>query len=658
MIKKLSLGVALTTLLAMSPTVADMRSPSEARHVLSLNDVEITALIDDVSIITGFTFVLHPDVRRTKVTVMSQTPMTTEDVFQVFLSTLRVNGFAAVPAGQGIYRIVPEQSAVGEVRTFSADENGFMTQVLSLEHFSAVEAAQMIKPLVDPQGQVVANGRSNSIVVVDYKSNMPRLRAVVEGLDLATETSIQSLQLVNVPAREMKDILDELLGDTAGVTNRGLVVTASTTGNAIILKGREDVVARGLRVASELDQTDPVRDNLRVIPLVNSDSVDIVPILEKLATTMAAQQTPREGAQTAATIAHHEPTNSLVISAPPDILAAMERVVESLDTRRAQVLVEAIIVEISDDTARELGVQFLLSGTGESSVPFLSTNFSRSAPNLLGLAGALAGPATGGATTGGATAGSAAGASATLTNAAVTSLLGLKGISVGGGGRDGDTLFGAILTAVESDTNSRVLSKPFNMTLDNGTSQLVVGQEIPITTGEVLGDSNSNPFRTVQREQVGIKLEVTPRISSDDTVRLDIYQEVSSIFGSVNNASNELITNTREITTSVIADNREIVVLGGLIEQTDTEVSEKVPFLGNLPLVGNLFKSRGTELERTNLMVFIRPTIVRNREEARDVTARNYRYIRAEALLRDDEDKTSTVDDFIYGVLGDLPPTE
>lgn len=654
MIKKLYLGAAMTALLAMNPTVADMRSPTEARHVLSLNDVEITALIDDVSIITGYTFVLHPDVRRTKVTVMSQTPMTTQEVFQVFLSTLRVNGFAAVPAGQGIYRIVPEQTAVGEVRTTTADENGFMTQVLSLENFSAIEAAQMIKPLVDPQGQVVANARSNTIVVVDYKSNMPRLQAVVEGLDESTATSIESLQLINIPAREMKEILDDLLGDTAGQTSRGLIVTASNTGNAIVLKGNETVVARAVRVATELDQTDPVRDNLRVIPLVNSDSVDIVPILEKLAATMAAQQTPREGAQTAATIAHHEPTNSLVISAPPDILVAMERVVESLDTRRAQVLVEAIIVEISDDTARELGVQFLLSGAGESSVPFLSTNFSRSAPNLLGLAGALATANSGGTSSG--SAGSAV--STSLSNSAVTSLLGLSGISVGGGGRDGDNLFGAILTAVEADTNSRVLSKPFNMTLDNGTSQLVVGQEIPITTGEVLGASNTNPFRTVQREQVGIKLEVTPRISSDDTVRLDIYQEVSSIFGSVNNASNELITNTREITTSVIADDQEIVVIGGLIEQTDTEVSEKVPVLGDLPVLGNLFRSKGTQLERTNLMVFIRPTIIRNREEARDVTARNYRYIRAEALLRDEDGRDSSIDDFISGVLGALPPTE
>jgi general secretion pathway protein D len=324
----------------------------------------------------------------------------------------------------------------------------------------------------------------------------------------------------------------------------------------------------------------------------------------------------------------------------------MERVVDALDQRRAQVLVEAIIVEMSDDTARELGVQFLLSGTGDSSVPFLSTNFSRSAPNLLSLAGALADPSVFGGTN-------------PFTTGAVNSLLGLEGVSIGGGGRSGDTLFGAILTAVEQDTQSRVLSKPFNMTLDNGTSELVVGQEIPITTGEALGDNNSNPFRTVERTEVGIKLTVTPRISSDDTVRLDIYQEVSSVLGAVGTSSTDLITNLRTINTSVLADSGEIIVIGGLIEQTDTLVNSKVPVLGDVPVMGELFKSEGRDVGRTNLMVFIRPTIVRNRNDARAVTSRNYRYIRAEEMLREDGDQeNSAIDAFISEVLGTVPPTE
>jgi len=625
---------------------AEMNSPQAARHVLSLNDVEITALIDDVSIITGNTFILHPDVRRTKVTVMSQAPMTTNEVFQVFLSTLRVHGFAAIPAGRNVYRIVPEQSAVGEAGVANTGPNAFITEVFKLDNFSAIEAAQMVKPLVDAQGQVVANARSNTLVLVDYSSNMPRLREIVAGLDSDDRTKVETLELRNVPAREIQGILSDLLSDRDEAPGSRFEVSASTSSNSIVIRGDEATVARAMRVAQELDKSDPVRDSLRVIELKNSDAVDIVPILERLAETMAEQSAPGDLQAPGATIAHHEPTNSLVISASPDTILAMERVVEALDKRRAQVLVEAIIVEMSDNTARELGVQFLLSGTGDSTVPFLSTNFSRSAPNLLSLAGAVADPSVFGGTN-------------PFTEGAVSSLLGLDGASIGVGGRDGDTLFGAILTAIENDTRSKVLSKPFNMTLDNGTSELIVGQQIPVTTGETLSSDNSNPFRTVTRQDVGIILRVTPRISADDTIRMDIFQEVSSISTTLSSGTDDFVTNQRQFTTNVLADDGEIIVIGGLIEQTDETVNSKVPIAGDIPVVGNLFKSEGTTYDRTNLMVFIRPTIVRDREDARAVTSRNYRYIRAEELLRGDEDESiSDLDVFIGNVLGAEPPID
>ncbi|MEM9939192.1 MAG: type II secretion system secretin GspD [Pseudomonadota bacterium] len=640
--------IALTSSIAAAfclPAMAEMNSPQAARHVLSLNDVEITALIDDVSIITGYTFILHPDVRRTKVTVMSQAPMSTEDVFQVFLSTLRVHGFAAIPAGKGVYRVVPEQAAIGEAGIRSAGPNTFITEVVRLDNFNAVEAAQMVKPLVDAQGQVIANANSNTLVIVDYASNMPRLRELVAGLDSSDRAQMETVSLRNIPAKEMETILTDLLGQSESGGAANFEVSASASSNAIVVRGNDLKVAQAVRISKELDSTDPVRDTLRVIPLANSNAEEIVPILEKLAQTMSLQSAPGAEIATTATIAHHVPTNSLVISATPDTLLSMERVVQALDKRRAQVLVEAIIVEMSDDTARELGVQFLLTGTGDSSTPFLTTNFSRSAPNLLAVGGALVDPDVFGGTN-------------PLVDTAVTSLLGLEGISVGGVGQDGDTLFGAILTAIEQDTNSQVLSKPFNMTLDNGTSSLVVGQEIPITTGETLGDNNSNPFRSVERQDVGIKLEVTPRISADNTVRLDIYQEVSSISGAIGENATDFITNTREITTQVLADDGDIIVIGGLIEQTDEIVNQKVPILGDIPLLGNLFKSEGTQVSRTNLMVFIKPTIVRDQDEAQAATSRNYRYIRAEELLREDSDGSSNIDGFISEVLGDLPPLQ
>ncbi|WP_233350584.1 type II secretion system secretin GspD [Henriciella barbarensis] len=639
MMKKLLAAIAMLGL-GVQPMPAEAQG---GRHVLSLDDVEITALIDDVATITGYTFILHPDVGRTRVTVLSQTPMTTNEVFEVFLSTLRVNGFAAIPAGRGVYRVVPEVLAVGEAGGPASGPNAFVTQVFALDSFGAVEAAQMLKPIIDAQGQVVANARSNSVVVVDYASNMPRIREVIQSLDSADRSELRTISLKSVPAREMETILVNLLGTQDGNVRENFEVTASQTSNSVIIRGDAPTVARAVQVATELDAAEPTRDNIRVISLNNATAEEIAPVLESLAATMADQRGPAENAAPPATIAAHVESNSLVISATPDTLLAMERVIDALDQRRAQVLVEAIIVEMSDDTARELGVQFLLSGTGDSTTPFASTNFSRSAPNLLALAGAIIDPDIGGGEGGN-----------QFTNAAINSLLGVNGSVLGIGGQDGDTLFGAIINAVEQDTNSRVLSKPFNMTLDNGTSSLLVGQDVPLTSGEVLGNDNSNPFRTVEREQVGVKLEVTPRISSDSTIRLDIYQEVSSVDDFIGGGfSPDIILNTREFRTSLLADDGEIIVLGGLIEQTDSTVNSKVPFLGDIPVAGNLFKSEGRSNTRTNLMIFIKPTIVRSRGDAQNVTARNYNYIRAQELLRAQEGEI-TLDTFLDEVLG--PP--
>jgi general secretion pathway protein D len=279
---------------------------------------------------------------------------------------------------------------------------------------------------------------------------------------------------------------------------------------------------------------------------------------------------------------------------------------------------------MSDGTARELGLQFLLSGTNGSTVPFVSTNFSRSAPNLLALAGALV--------SNNPLSQSPVGSTNPFRPAAVNSLLGLTGITVGAGGQDGNTLFGAVLNAVERDDRSRILSKPFNLTLDNGKSSLLVGQEVPIATGEVLGDGNTNPFRTVERKKIGIGLEVTPKISDDDTVRLDIRQEVSNIAGVVGADDQDLIFNTREIETSVMASDGEVIVIGGLIEQTENLANQKVPFLGDLPGAGRLFRSEGRDVGRTNLMVFIRPTIVRDAETAKRITDKSYLFLEAESI--------------------------
>lgn len=647
MLKRFALAAAMWS--SVSPAAfAEMQSPQAARHILNLDDVEITALIEDVSMVTGYTFIIHPDVKSKRVTVMSSTPMSSEEVFDVFLSTLRVHGFTAVPAGRGTYRVIPEQAAISEVGLGVSSSNALVTEVIKLDYFNAVEAAQMVKPLIDAQGQVVANRNSNTLIIVDYASNLAKLRSIVSGLD-RDMTQVETIALKNVPAKEMAQILNDLTEQRSEDAFRiNLTAVPSDTSNAIVIRGDEMSVGRALKVALELDQTDPVRDNLRVVRLSNADAEDIVPILQRVGDTMATQSSPGQGPAAAPTVDYHAPSNSLVISANYETLLAMERVIAALDTRRSQVLVEAIIVEMADDTARELGVQFLLAGTGNSSTPFASTNFSRSAPNLLALAGAIGEGSLFG------DADDETVNNSVFLDAAVSSLLGANGLVLGGGGQEGDTLFGAILTAVQTDQESRILSTPFGMALDNSTTSLLVGQDIPITTGEVLGDANTNPFRTVQREKVGVKLDVTPKISNDDSVRLNIYQEVSSVSNLIG-PSSDFVIDTRSISTEVLADDGEIIVLGGLIEQVDTSANSRVPILGDVPGIGRLFRSEGKSRSRTNLVVFIKPTIVRDTASAGEVTAKKYRYLRAEEILRG-ETGPSELDQFIEQVVGSRPP--
>ncbi len=633
-------ALAAGSLLVSPVAMAQMDTPAQQRHRINLDDVELTDLIEDVSIVTGYTFIVHPQVRG-RVTVTSQTALTTDEVFDVFLATLRVHQFVAIPSGDRTYRIVPEATASSSAGIQSRGPNGdsFVTQIVKLNYFSAVEAAQMLNPILNPSGQVVANRNSNTLVIVDYASNMPRLREVVRQLD-EDGTTIETIALQNVPAQEMETVLNGLHDEFA----LNFTAIASDTTNSIILRGEEHAVARALTVARELDAAERVRDNIRVLPLSNAKAEEIVPVLERLSASIAQQNGAGEGSRVAPTISFHEATNSLVLSAEYEMLNALERVVQELDVRRPQVMVEALVVEMSDNAVNELGLQFVVSGTGND-IPFASTNFSRSAPNILALTGALV--SDGGLTGSG---------SNTFQSAAISSLLGLEGLTLGGGGMSGDTLFGVILNAVENDVESNILSTPMLMAVDNETSSIIVGQEIPVTTGEVLSDSNSNAFRTIERQNVGVQLDVTPQIGEGDSVRLSIYQEASNIADAVS-TSGEFITNKRSIETTVIADDGEIIVLGGLIEQTSAVSASQVPFLGDLPGVGRLFQSEGVTNSRTNLMVFIRPTVVRDSEDVRMTTSQRYRYIRAQELMSTGAE-TSNIDSFVQDVLGAVPPAQ
>lgn len=615
---------------------------SNQKHVLNLNDVDVGALIDDVAMLTGYTFIKHSDVRG-NVSVSSQTPLSSSDVFRVFLSTLRVNGFSAVPDGRGVYRIVPSDDAAGEA-TLGSSRMGFVTEVFEMKHFNAVETAKLIKPLLRDPADVVASPTSNVLIVTEHNSDMRRIRDLVSRVDV-DRSSTETVALKVIRASEMADILKSLnLGNAEGDRSRLPFSAIAVNGsNTIVLKGDQYAIERAMQVIEEVDTLEGTASSTRVFRLKHSRATDLEPILQQVALAGGAGT---ENA--AAAISVHEPSNALVVSAAPEALAAMDAVLADLDVRPLQVHIEALLAQVDDDTVRELGVQFALAGT-EGNIPVVTSGFNRSTTDILGLTGALAG---------GSLLDPDDPSPSLFEQAALGSLLG-QGLNIGGFGQSGDTLFGAVVSAIDEDEDSVILSTPSVFTLNNQPANLKVGQEIPITSGEVLGDANLNPFRTVERREVGVLLNVTPRVGAEDTIMLEINQEVSSIASTVGTVTPDFILNTNEITTNIEVQDGELRVLGGLLQTTETLNNSRTPILGDIPGLGILFKSEGRSVENSSLMLFIRATIVRTDEDAQAITDRSYQIIRNQDFNAN-EDEDIVLDDFVDQMLNgqNLPVTQ
>ena len=660
--KRLLAG-ALAAALATAPM--GMGAALAQDQVLNVQDADIRAFIQDVSRTTGITFIIDPRVRGT-VSVNSNGALSRNQLFEVFLSTLRANGLTAVPTAGGAYRIAPAEgvaqqpSGPGAVR--------FTTEIFRLRNIEAAAAVNLVKPLVGAQGQVIASPQGNALVVADYADNLIRIRALVAQLD-QDRSEVQAVTLRYSSAREISSVLNELLatGGNGGAGRNSLVtVLPVDSSNSVLLRGEPDAVRRILPIIADLDNRAEARGNIQVVRLQNADAEQVLPVLQQIVgqqvsapgATATGQRVSAGGAAAPAAaaaasavlplpggearIARYAGANALVISAPPELQRTLVEVIRQLDVRREQVLVEAIVVEVSDEAAKELGVQWAFGGRSG----FAATNYSNAAPNILAAAGAVAGQGVLPDST-----------VSTLQSGVLNSLLGnASGAIAGIGGNVGnDTVMGAILTAVRRDTASNLLSTPSILTLDNEEARILVGQEIPITTGEVLGADNSNPFRTIQRQNVGVQLEVKPQINAGGAITLYLRQEVSSVAGPVTVGSTELVTNTREIETTVLVDDGDIVVLGGLLGQDERTSVEKVPGLGDIPGLGALFRTKGRENNRTNLMVFIRPTIIRSPDQAQYATAPRYDYIRAQQA-QTNRDGRSSLEEMLRDYMRTTPP--
>lgn len=630
--------IALCLMLSLGAGLAPAPAAYAQSQVLNLQDADIRVFIQDVAQATGQTFIIDPRVQG-KVTISSREPLSRTELFEVMLSTLRANGLVAVPAGSGVYRITPEEGAAAQPSSLSgAGGYGFSTQVFRLRNIDAASAAETLKPLIGRQGVVMPSPRGNLIVVADYADNLARIRSLLAQVD-QDRTLTETVTLRSSSAREIAGVVNQVLnspGAEPGARNALVSLVVVESSNSLVLRGEPDAARAMLDLIADLDGRAETSGDVRVINLQHASAEQLLPVLQQLvgqsptasegedaaaaaSASGNAQTTTAGGAGRRANIARYPGANAIVIAADPDTQRVLGEVIRQLDTRRRQVLVEAVVVELSDNAAQQLGVQFALAGVNGSSIPFSATNYSNAAPNLLGLAAAAAGEQN---------LPQDSSALAALRQTALDSVLGARGILTGGYGQSGDALFGFIINAVKNDTASNLLSTPSVMTLDNQEASILVGQEIPITTGEVLGDSNSNPFRTIQRQNIGIQLDVKPQINAGGAITLFLRQEVSSISGPVSEASGELILDKRAIETTVAVDDGAIVVLGGLLDRNERTTVERTPLLGDIPVLGNLFKATSQQSAQRNLMVFIRPTIIGSAADAQALTAPRYGYIR------------------------------
>ena len=579
--------------------------------ILNYEDVDIKKVTQDIAKFSKKTIILDPRVKG-KITIFSNASLNKEQVWNVYLRTIQVNGFSTI-AEDGFLRVIPENEATRD-DTANNSTGDFETAIIPLLNRSTEEILPMIKPITGRQSHLSAIASINSILLVDRMSNVSRIRDILKDLDKNNTAKISIFKLENLSAIEAVRILDKLKTQNNPTISQ-FVAIPFTPSNSVIISANDLITQNITSTLDILDKDVTADDLMDVIYLKYAQASELSAILNSISNSFIADANGKK-----TVITFHEKTNSLIISSAEENLNSIRSIVSKLDIRRAQVLVEAIVVDLSENAAKRLGVESIYSGNDEDSIPIGITRFSGTGADLLSIAGA-----------------SDDEQDVTLTTTAVSSLLNTQGLVAGFGDlTNGKDNFVGILNAIAEDTDSNILSTPSILAMDNEAARLFIGQEIPITTGESLGNNNSNPFRTTSRQEVGIELEITPQINEGASVILTIKQGVSGIAG-VAQSGLDVITNKREIETTVLVDNNQIIVLGGLIDEDIQEVVSKVPVLGSIPLLGKLFQSSSTSTSTKNLMVFLKPTILIDSDVANEISLEKYNYIKAQQELKNNK---------------------
>ncbi|MBF8721633.1 type II secretion system secretin GspD [Pseudomonas guariconensis] len=605
----LSLGLAL----AWAEEPEEIDENGTPLYEVNFVDTDLGEFIDSVSRITGTSFIVDPRVKG-KVTVRTVDRHDAEAIYDIFLAQLRAQGFAAVDLPNGSVKIVPDQAArlepvpVEAAGRQSEGSDGVATRVFNVRNAASEQMLGILKPLIDPRvGVITPYPAANLLVVTDWRSNLERIDSLLRQLDQVSEEPLQMMPLRHASAADTAQLVTRLLAREQGAD--GAQVVADPRSNALLVRGSADSRERVRALLAQLDRpSDSLHSsNTQVIYLRHANASEVVKVLRGLSQSGAVPaEGEGQGKETPVAMAsdsgirleYEEGTNAVVMVGPDSELAAYRNIVEQLDIRRAQVVVEAIIAEVSDSQAQELGVQWLFAdekfGAG-------IVNFGSNGVNIANVAGAAA----------------------SGDNEKLGKLLSATtGATVGIGHIGGGFNFAMLINALKGKSGFNLLSTPTLLTLDNAEASILVGQEVPFVTGSVT-QNNANPYQTIERKEVGVKLRIKPQVNIDNSVRLDIVQEVSSIADS--SAASDVITNKREIKTKVMVEDNGLVILGGLISDELSTSDQRVPLLGDIPGLGRLFRSDTSKNTKQNLMVFIRPRILRDGQSLAGLSQEKYR---------------------------------
>lgn len=588
------------TFIFISAPVNAAKPSTGTKVTLNFNATDINAVISAVSEMTGRNFIVDPRVKG-KVTVISHRALKASEIYQVFLSVLKVHGFAAIP-GKNVTKIVPEvnakQDAISTGKKSIPFSDEFITQVLEIKNVDAAQLVPILRPLVPQRGHLAAYPGSNVLVISDSAANIRRLKKIIKSIDQATGDEIEVVSLQHASASEVVRIIQQLSSQDPKKKKNNLIADDRT--NSILLGGNKASRLRVKALIAHLDTPVDVGGSTQVVYLRNAVAKDLVPVLTGVSKSVSKAKGKKAGATASnISIQADENTNALVITAPPDIFRSLRSVIRRLDIRRAQVLVEAVIAEVSTNSAQEFGIQWAADSAGDNAVGLVS--FGLGNP----LTGLLSDPPSLG-----------------------------HGLNLAVGNLEGKNRVGALISALSSDGKSNILSTPSLLTLDNEEAEIVVADNVPFVTGSYSGTGGgstpTNPFQTIQREDVGLTLRITPQINEGNAIKMKVEQEVSSVSSSAQAV--DLITSKRSLKTNVIVDDGQMIVLGGLIKEDFQDSEQRVPGLGDIPLLGWFFRYNKTSKVKTNLMVFLQPTILKDAALTSAHTGDKYNFIRAQQL--------------------------